>query len=61
MKKKGQLKTEFRDNRTSWKWFQRVYDVKHSIGFQAGVREAFIAKLLLEVLKELQYMNDKKK
>jgi hypothetical protein len=56
--KKNQKK-EFEENRTSWKWFDRIYGNKHSIGFQAGVVEPFLARLLIEILKELQYMNDK--
>lgn len=54
-------KDEFRDHRTSWKWFDRIFETKHSIGFQAGVKEAFIGKVLIEILKELQHLNDKTK
>ena len=56
---KKEKKIEFRDNRTSWKWFDRIYQSKHSFSFQAGVKESFMIKVMIEILKELQYLNDK--
>ena len=43
-------KKEFLENRTSWRWFERAY-------FDNNLTPE--AKILLEILKELQHLNDK--
>lgn len=51
---KQERKKEFIENRTSWEWFQRLTD-DHKL-----LTELTLHRLLIEILKELQYMNDKK-
>lgn len=49
---------EFQDHRTSWKWFERQFvEVLTKTDMRRG--EAFFARLGIEILKELQYTNDK--
>jgi hypothetical protein len=57
---KKNRKKEFADNRTSWKFFERLYREKFSLHFQDGQPEGFMTKVLVEILKELQYLNDRK-
>lgn len=49
-------KAEFRDHRTSWKWFERRIDgaIKYRVNKEAETE----VRLALEILKELQHMND---
>lgn len=50
---------EFKENRTSWKWFQNRFDREHDIADRMKTKEAFVMRLLMEILKELQFANDK--
>ena len=47
------------ESRTSWKWFERRFELDHDIADKLKMKEAFQMRLLIEILKELQYMNDK--
>lgn len=47
---KKERKQEFHDNRTSWKFFERK---------SRNLTLNFDSQVLLEILKELQFMNDK--
>ena len=60
MRKKESRKKEFGDNRTSWKWFQRNFDTHHDISDRLHDIRAFQARIFIEILKELQYLNDRK-
>lgn len=53
MKTKSPVK-DFTENRTSWKYFANQMEKSALTGFPLA------CKLLLEVLKELQFMNDTK-
>ena len=57
---KNDRKKEFREHRTSWKWFERRFDADHGIADRLKMREAFTMRLLIEILKEIQYMNDRR-
>lgn len=52
-------KIEFKENRTSWKWFERRFEIDHAIIDRMKTKEAFQMRLSLEILKELQFMNDR--
>lgn len=52
---------EFRTNRTSWKWFQNRFDKEYDIDDRMKTLPSFQTRLFMEILKELQYLNDKKK
>ncbi len=55
---KKSRRKEFTEHRTSWKWFERRR--LNSIHFRVKEDEALQFDLQLEILKELQYLNDKK-
>lgn len=46
--RKSKAAKEFKEARTSWKWFERL-----------NAPRTFERTILIEILKELQYMNDK--
>lgn len=52
---KAQRKKEFIENRTSWKFFQR--NLYKKVEDEEGI--PYSERLLLEILKELQFLNDK--
>ena len=56
MDDKKRRKKEFKENRTSWKWFERR--ALNSIKFRANNEADLEFRLLLEILKELQFLND---
>lgn len=58
VEKRPTRKQEFRDHRTSWKWFARRID--QSIKYRANKDAETEVLLALEILKELQYANDRK-
>jgi hypothetical protein len=51
---KKERKKEFLENRTSWRWFERVYKKNSN-------EQSLDSMVLLEILKELQFLNDKGK
>ncbi len=51
-------KKQFKENRTSWKWFERR--INSSIKCKVNKDYETDVLLLLEILKELQHLNDKK-
>lgn len=51
-----ELKKEFSEHRTSWKWFER--NRLNSIHFRVDKDAALEFDLMLEILKELQFAND---
>ena len=56
----NEIRKSYLENRTSWKWYDRVLK-KHT---NIEENTAFIAmsvRIQLEILKELQYMNDRQK
>ena len=53
-------KKEYREHRTSWKWFEHRFDIDHGIADKLKTKEAFQMRLLIEILKELQFTNDMK-
>lgn len=54
-----QRKIEFTEHRTSWKWFENKFNRDHDIIDRMKTPEAFTMLLLMEILKELQFANDK--
>jgi hypothetical protein len=56
MTTKKSLKKEFLENRTSWKFFDRKEKDTDSLAPCVGL----LCRISIEILKELQYMNDKK-
>ncbi len=52
---------EFIENRTSWKWFQNRFNKEYDISDRMKTLVTFQTRLFMEILKELQYMNDRKK
>ena len=53
---------EFNENRTSWKWFERLLNKNNDLADRAidtGSYAAYQTLLMLEILKELQHLNDK--
>lgn len=59
MTTKAEAAKEFRENRTSWKWFARKMEKHHSVKVEMNTMDAFQAQIMLEILKELQRLNDK--
>lgn len=62
--KAPEYKKEFAGSRTSWKFFDRHLN-KDNDGLviraiESGSYEAWQLRILLEILKELQYLNDRK-
>ena len=53
-----QKEKEFRESRTSWRWFER--SELNSIHYRADKEARLEFRLFLEILKELQHLNDKK-
>lgn len=49
---------EFHDHRTSWKFFERLLETRTNIK-ENFMFEAMSVRILLEILKELQFINDK--
>lgn len=47
---------KFRENRTSWQWFERR--ALNSIKYRANPEADLEYRLSLEILKELQFLND---
>lgn len=58
----AERKKDFLENRTSWKFFNRLMttDKDKNISSVYGAA-VMVARIGLEILKELQYMNDKTK
>jgi hypothetical protein len=54
-----QRKLEFKENRTSWKWFANRFEKQYAIRDALKTPDTFTMRLLMEILKELQYLNDK--
>lgn len=57
-KSKQKRDKEFFENRTSWKWFMRIWD-KENKGIYLANTKGFTELLLIEILKELQHLNKK--
>lgn len=59
--KKQSRAKEFAENRTSWKFFNRLIEKRRDAAllvFETEPTELLNSRLLLEVLKEIQYSND---
>lgn len=56
MPSKQQAKKDFLDHRTSWRFFERILTDK---GRDSGVAASLQGRILNEILKELQFMNDR--
>ncbi len=54
----SERRKEFHDNRTSWKWFNRILETKTNFK-ENFLFEAMGLRIQLEILKEIQFMNDK--
>jgi|GEM_PF-3380588 len=52
-----QRKEEFKQHRASWKWFERKR--LNLIHYRVKEEAALEFDLMLEILKELQYLNDR--
>ena len=56
-------KEEFRTSRTSWKFFERVFNKAHGDDLSDVARAMRLGELdfrvSLEILKEIQFLNDK--
>lgn len=50
----------FKDKRVSSDWFWEKYNTRFNIVDSMKTPQAFEMLLLMEILKELQYLNDKK-
>jgi hypothetical protein len=50
---------EFKENRTSWKWFANKFNRDFDIRYSLKTPDTYTNLILLEILKELQYLNDK--
>ena len=53
------VRKDYLENRTSWKWFERILKKETNYAGNNAFPAHQIA-ILLEILKELQYLNDKK-
>ena len=50
-----EFEKEFMKNRTSWRYFERILNAKEDSTSNQG--KYLESKILLEILKELQYLN----
>lgn len=57
--KKINIKKEFTEARTSWRWFSRKLYNDHALNLGPGDWRTLTMQMCLEILKELQYMNDR--
>ena len=57
-KSKAKRDKEFNENRTSWKWFYKLWNKEHRNIIIPGAK-GYSELLLIGILKELQHLNDK--
>lgn len=53
----GSIEKEYRDKRISWKFFNNLHD-KNLPGVLVSGTPKFQEAVLIQILKELQYVND---